>query len=60
MSSLTPNFFVWVHDHRTLGKDKEVADGEVEECFLSLYLSPLLTKSTLDLEPYQAGEHVIG
>jgi len=30
VSSLTPKVFVCVHDHKTLGKDKEVAEGEVE------------------------------
>jgi Ca2+-dependent lipid-binding protein len=30
VSSLTPKIFVWVHDHKTLGKDKEVAEAEVE------------------------------
>jgi len=30
VSSLTPKVFVCVHDHKTLGKDKEVAEGEVD------------------------------
>ena len=42
VSSLTPKVFVCVHDHKTLGKDKEVAEGEVEACFLSLYNCPCL------------------
>ncbi|THV06045.1 tricalbin [Dendrothele bispora CBS 962.96] len=29
-SALTPKMYVWVHDHRTLGKDKLLADGEVD------------------------------
>lgn len=26
----TPKLFAWVHDHKTLGKDKELGDGEVD------------------------------
>lgn len=29
-SSFTPKLFIWVHDHKTLGKDKELAEGEVD------------------------------
>ncbi|TEB05179.1 hypothetical protein FA13DRAFT_1580256, partial [Coprinellus micaceus] len=29
-SSHTQKAYIWLHDHKTLGKDKEIADGEVE------------------------------
>ncbi|KAF8168240.1 C2 domain-containing protein [Crassisporium funariophilum] len=29
-SALTPKMYVWIHDHKTLGKDKEVGEGEVD------------------------------
>lgn len=29
-SALTPKLYVWVHDHKTLGKDKLLGDGEVD------------------------------
>ncbi|KAJ3513052.1 hypothetical protein NLJ89_g3156 [Agrocybe chaxingu] len=29
-STLTPKLFFWIHDHKTLGKDKELAEGEVD------------------------------
>jgi len=29
-SSLTPKLFFWIHDHKTLGKDKELGEGEVD------------------------------
>ncbi|RDB28789.1 Uncharacterized protein PYUK71.03c [Hypsizygus marmoreus] len=27
---MTPKLYAWVHDHKTLGKDKELGDGEVD------------------------------
>ncbi|KAF5375164.1 hypothetical protein D9758_000478 [Tetrapyrgos nigripes] len=27
---LTPKMFVWIHDHKTLGKDKLLGDGEID------------------------------
>jgi len=32
-SALTPKMYVWIHDHRTIGKDKEIADGEIDVCY---------------------------
>jgi Ca2+-dependent lipid-binding protein len=29
-SALTPKLFVWIHDHKTLAKDKELGEGEVD------------------------------
>ncbi|KAF9270554.1 tricalbin [Marasmius fiardii PR-910] len=29
-SSLTPKIYVWVHDHKTLGKDKLLGEGEID------------------------------
>jgi len=29
-SALTPKIFVWIHDHKTIGKDKELAEGDVD------------------------------
>jgi len=29
-SSQTPKIFAWVYDHKTLGKDKEIASGELD------------------------------
>ncbi|KAF9026598.1 C2 domain-containing protein [Rhodocollybia butyracea] len=29
-SSLTPKLYVWIHDHKTLGKDKQLGDAEVD------------------------------
>ncbi|KAF7339989.1 hypothetical protein MVEN_01916600 [Mycena venus] len=29
-SSLTPKLYVWIHDHKTLGKDKLLAEGEID------------------------------
>ncbi|KAJ3886025.1 C2 domain-containing protein [Lentinula edodes] len=29
-SSLTPKLYVWIHDHKTLGKDKLLGDAEVD------------------------------
>ena len=57
MSAQTTKLFVWVHDHKTLGKDKEVAEAEVEECFLSLYISLcfLYVCLPLDMASCQAG-----
>lgn len=60
VSSLTPKVFVWVHEHKTLGKDKEVAEGEVEECFSFVYVFSFSYSSNLDLAPCQARRHFIG
>lgn len=29
-SGLTPKLFVWVYDHKTIGKDRLIGDGEVD------------------------------
>ncbi|TFK41292.1 C2 domain-containing protein [Crucibulum laeve] len=29
-STLTPRLFIWIHDHKTLGKDKVLGEGEVD------------------------------
>lgn len=29
-SARTPRMHVWIHDHKTLGKDKLIAEGEVD------------------------------
>jgi len=29
-SQTTPQLYLWVHDHKTLGKDKEIGDGRVD------------------------------
>lgn len=29
-SATTPKMYVWIHDHKTIGKDKELSEGEVE------------------------------
>ncbi|KAF9535478.1 C2 domain-containing protein [Crepidotus variabilis] len=29
-SSMTPKLFVWIHDHKTLGKDKELGEGDID------------------------------
>ncbi|KJA26087.1 hypothetical protein HYPSUDRAFT_133560, partial [Hypholoma sublateritium FD-334 SS-4] len=29
-SLLTPKCYVWIHDHKTLGKDKEIGEGEID------------------------------
>jgi len=44
---LTPKLFLWLFDHKTIGKDKEIGDGEVDVravsllslCFCYIYLS---------------------
>lgn len=28
--ALTPKLFAWIHDHKTLGKDKELGAGEID------------------------------
>lgn len=30
VSTLMPKLFIWVHDHKTIGKDKEIGEGDVE------------------------------
>jgi Ca2+-dependent lipid-binding protein len=30
VSQLTPKLFAWVHDHKTLGKDKQLGEGEID------------------------------
>lgn len=27
---------MWIHDHKTLGKDKEIAEGEIDVCVIVL------------------------
>ena len=27
---LTPKLFLWLFDHKTIGKDREIGDGEVD------------------------------
>lgn len=34
-SSLTPKLYVWIHDHKTLGKDKLLGDAEVDVRFFT-------------------------
>lgn len=29
-SAMTPKLFAWIHDHKTLGRDKELGEGEVD------------------------------
>ncbi|KAF9568534.1 tricalbin [Agrocybe pediades] len=29
-SAMTPKMYVWVHDHKTIGKDKTIGEGEVD------------------------------
>ncbi|KAH9487059.1 hypothetical protein JR316_0001125 [Psilocybe cubensis] len=29
-SAMTPKMFIWLHDHKTLGKDKEIGEGEID------------------------------
>lgn len=31
-STLTPKLYIWLHDHKTLGKDKEIGETEVDVC----------------------------
>ena len=58
---MTPKVSVSVYDHKTLGKDKEVAEGEVEVIFLFLYdVFPFAYTSTLDLATYQVGRRFVG
>jgi len=35
-SPLTPKLHVWIHDHKTLGKDKEIGEGDVDVRFYCL------------------------
>ena len=53
-SARTPRMHVWIYDHKTLGKDKQIAEGEVDvRAMFELRRSSLiLTFATLDLEPY--------
>ena len=37
-SSRTPKLYIWVHDHKTIGKDKAIGEGEVEVNCLSCIL----------------------
>jgi hypothetical protein len=30
--SMTPKLFVWIYDHKTIGKDKMLAQGEIDVC----------------------------
>lgn len=41
-SPLTPKLHVWIHDHKTLGKDKEIGEGDVD---VSFFFGSLLTRS---------------
>src|ERR1700733_11063439 len=31
---MTPKLFVWIYDHKTLGKDKLLGQGEIDVCTL--------------------------
>lgn len=42
---LTPKVYAWVHDHKTLGKDKLLGEAEIDVCFL---LSLLRTRLASD------------
>ena len=37
-SALTPKMFIWMHDHKTLGKDKEIGEAEIDVrvCFVEI------------------------
>lgn len=47
---------VWIHDHKTLGKDKLIAEGEVDvrAVFELRRSSRILILSLSDLEPHPA------
>lgn len=60
-SIFTPKLFVWIHDHKTIGKDKEIGEGEIDvrlRIFINIIIS-LPFNSSVDLAPYQTGRHLI-
>jgi len=55
-SPLTPKLHVWIHDHKTIGKDKEIGEGDVDVSlffFGSLDTIVLFMNSITDLASYQ-------
>jgi len=43
---MTPKLYLWVHDHKTLGKDKDLAEGEVD---IWRHIAPGLGSSPVDV-----------
>lgn len=45
-STRTPKLFLWVHDHKTIAKDKAIGEGEVEVIiFLYFFLGSFIDVS---------------
>jgi Ca2+-dependent lipid-binding protein len=38
--AFTPKLFAWIHDHKTLGRDKELGEGEID---VGSFLSPCIS-----------------
>ena len=58
----TTKVFIWVHDHKTIGKDKELGDAEVEVSHLFLYFWSSCPSLTFikDLASSQDSRNVVG
>jgi hypothetical protein len=50
---MTPKIYVWVHDHKTLGKDKDLAEGEVDVSIRSLPILTFLSRKFIDLAAHR-------
>lgn len=51
-STLTPKLFAWVHDHKTIGKDKDLGEGEVDVRLYAPFSDIHGLFSLLDLAPH--------
>lgn len=54
----TSKVYIWVYDHRTLGKDKLLGDGEIDVGSLSSVKSLSVDWAPLDLASYPAHHRV--
>lgn len=50
--------YVWIHDHKTIGKDKELSEGEVEVRFMGYTASDQFFDSALQIWRYISSETV--
>jgi len=45
----TPKIYVWIYDHKTLGKDRELGSGEVDVRFFRLKVVDVYSYNTIFL-----------
>jgi hypothetical protein len=55
--ALTPKLYVWIHDHKTLGKDKLLGEGEIDVCIESISFSYCLRIDS-DLATHSTGRRL--